>query len=156
MYAIRSYYAKQRKEHGLKNNEVSITEGSLVKIVDGYAREAGVRNLENQIKKIMRKATLIMAEKGIQQVHVNVKNLEDYLGHAVFSTEELYPKAFPGVVLGLAWTALGGATLYIEASAIETDSPGFKRTGQLGSVMQESTEIAYSYIRGLMAKKKVV
>ncbi len=153
--AKRYLLPKQRKEHGLKNNEVSITEGSLVKIVDGYAREAGVRNLENQIKKIMRKATLIMAEKGIQQVHVNVKNLEDYLGHAVFSTEELYPKAFPGVVLGLAWTALGGATLYIEASAIETDSPGFKRTGQLGSVMQESTEIAYSYIRGLMAKKKV-
>ncbi|WP_243349698.1 endopeptidase La [Parabacteroides sp. FAFU027] len=152
--AKRYLVPKQRKDHGLKATEVSITDSALTAIVDGYAREAGVRSLENQIKKIMRKATLKIAEENIEKVNVNNKNLTEYLGQPVFSTEELYQKQIPGVTLGLAWTAMGGATLYIEASGIRSKGPGLKLTGQLGSVMQESSEIAYSYVRSLMEKEK--
>jgi len=84
---------------------------------------------------------------------ISQKNLIKYLGQPPFSPEELYKKMIAGVTLGLAWTAMGGATLYIEASAIKGKSGGFKQTGQLGSVMQESSEIAYSYIRSMVSKE---
>ncbi len=149
--AKRYLIPKQRKEHGLRASEIQISDIALAKIIDGYAREAGVRSLENQIKKIMRKVTLIQAEKESANVRVSQKNLVKYLGQPPFSPEELYKKPIPGVTLGLAWTAMGGATLYIEASAVKSRNGGFKQTGQLGSVMQESSEIAYSYIRSVLA-----
>jgi ATP-dependent Lon protease len=151
--AKRYLLPKLRGEHGLKASEVSVSDAALVAIIDGYAREAGVRSLENQLKKIMRKVTLIQAEKSLEKVSITQKNLTRYLGQPVFTTEGLYKKSIPGVTLGLAWTALGGATLYIEASGIKGRNGGFKQTGQLGSVMQESAEIAYSYVRSLIANK---
>jgi ATP-dependent Lon protease len=99
----------------------------------------------------MRKATLMNAETGTDKVSVSSHNLAEFLGQPVFTTEDLYKKSIPGVTLGLAWTSLGGATLYIEASAIAAKNPGFKQTGQLGNVMQESSEIAYSYVRSLLS-----
>ena len=149
--AKRYLIPKQRKEHGLRASEIQISDIALAKIIDGYAREAGVRSLENQIKKIMRKVTLIQAEKESANVRISQKNLVKYLGQPPFSPEELYKKTIPGVTLGLAWTAMGGATLYIEASAVKSRNGGFKQTGQLGNVMQESSEIAYSYIRSVLA-----
>jgi ATP-dependent Lon protease len=140
---------RQREEHGLKASEINITDMALAKIADGYAREAGVRDMENQVKKIMRKATLEQARKGSGKINVTVRNLSHFLGHPVFTTEELYKKPIPGVTLGLAWTSLGGATLYIEASAVKSKSGSIKQTGQLGKVMQESVDIAYSYVRSL-------
>lgn len=153
--AKRFLIPKQRQEHGLKASEINVTDSALVKMVDGYAREAGVRNLENQLKKIMRKATLMHAEHPeLGKVNVNQNNITDFLGQPFFTTEVLYQKSMPGVTLGLAWTAMGGATLYIEASAIKSQSGGLKQTGQLGNVMQESSEIAFSYIRSLVASDK--
>ncbi|MBI9065579.1 MAG: endopeptidase La [Marinilabiliaceae bacterium] len=153
--AKRYLIPKQRQEHGLKAREINVTDSALVNIVEGYAREAGVRNLENQLKKIMRKATLIQAEqKKVSKVNVNQNNLTEFLGQPFFTTETLYRNSIPGVTLGLAWTALGGTTLYIEASAIKDPSGGLKQTGQLGKVMQESSEIAFSYIRSLVANDK--
>ncbi len=149
--AKRYLVPKLREEHGLKTSEVTISDSALVSIVDGYAREAGVRSLENQLKKIMRKVTLMQAEKGSGKINISQKNLSEFLGQPIFTTEELYKKSIPGVTLGLAWTAMGGATLYIEASGIKGKGGGFKQTGQLGSVMQESSEIAYSYIRSKLA-----
>jgi ATP-dependent Lon protease len=151
--AKRYLIPKQRKEHGLKASEIQISDIALAHIIDGYAREAGVRSLENQIKKIMRKVTLLQAEKESANIRISQKNLVKYLGQPPFSPEELYKKMIPGVTLGLAWTAMGGATLYIEASAIKGKSGGFKQTGQLGNVMQESSEIAYSYIRSMVARE---
>ncbi|MEL7587741.1 MAG: endopeptidase La [Prolixibacteraceae bacterium] len=151
--AKRYLIPKQRKEHGLKASEIQISDTALARIIDGYAREAGVRSLENQIKKIMRKVTLLHADKEMDNIRVSQKNLLKYLGQPPFSPEELYKKLIPGVTLGLAWTAMGGATLYIEASAIKGKNSGFKQTGQLGNVMQESSEIAYSYIRSLTVKQ---
>jgi len=152
--AKRFLVPKQRKGHGLKASEVNISDSALKKMIEGYAREAGIRGLENQIKKIMRKVTLHQAEQNKDKISVTPKNLVEYLGHPVFTTEELYEKAIPGVVLGLAWTAMGGVTLYIEANGIKAKGSGFKQTGQLGSVMQESSEIAYSYVRSVLSEKK--
>ncbi len=152
--AKRYLVPKQRSKHGLKASEVYISESALKKIIDGYAREAGIRSLENQIKKIMRKATLQLTESNQSKINVNVNNISDFLGQALFTTEELYKKSIPGVTLGLAWTAMGGATLYIEASAVKSKSGGLKQTGQLGSVMQESSEIAYSYVRSLLSRNE--
>ncbi len=154
--AKRYLIPKQRREHGLKAEEINITDAALAKIADGYAREAGVRNMENQIRKIMRKATLMQAEQKAEKINVSQKNLHEFLGQPVFSPEELYKKPIPGVTLGLAWTAMGGATLYIEASAIPAKSGGIKQTGQLGNVMKESVEIAFSYVRSMGNKDKKV
>ncbi len=149
--AKRYLIPKQRREHGLKASEVNITDAALKKIIDGYAREAGMRGLENQIKKIMRKVNLKQAESDEDRISVTPKKLVEYLGQPVFTTEEIYKKLRPGVTLGLAWTALGGATLYIEATANKARNTGFKQTGQLGHVMQESSEIAYSLVRSLLS-----
>jgi ATP-dependent Lon protease len=152
--AKRFLIPNQMKEHGLSRKEISINKGSLEDIVDKYAREAGVRNLEKNIRKIMRKTTLRIAEGDTNKVTINKKNLEEFLGQPIFITEELYQKSIPGVTLGLAWTSMGGATLYIEATSISNKERGFKMTGQLGSVMKESAEIAYSYVRSYLCNEK--
>ncbi len=138
---------KQIDEHGLKKNMVKIDNDALKKTIDGYAREAGVRVLENNIKKIMRKSARRFAEGKTDSIRVTAKNLEEFLGKPRFSDESLYDKRIPGVVMGLAWTSLGGTTLYVEATAIESKMKGFKQTGQLRDVMRESSEIAYTYIQ---------
>lgn len=143
---------KQRKEHGLLSREINISSSAIKRIAGEYAREAGVRTMEKQIKKIMRHVTLIQAETEIAKVNITGKNLEEYLGNPIFKTEQLYKKKRPGIVLGLAWTPLGGTTLYIEASSVLSKSAGFQQTGQLGKVMQESSFIAYSFIRSLIDK----
>ncbi len=145
---------KQRKEHGLTVKEIQISEPALRQIVEGYAREAGVRNLENQIKKIMRQVTLKQAEGKQRYFKVSLKNLEKFLGKPIFSTEELYQEDLPGVALGLAYTAMGGATLYIEANSVEHENGGLKLTGQLGDVMKESASIAHSYVQAFLGSQK--
>ena len=136
--AKRYLVPNQMQNHGLKKEEFTISPKAIESIIDKYAREAGVRNLEKQIKKVMRKATLKLTEGNESTVKVTQLNLEKFLGKEVFSAEELYKKSISGVVLGLAWTSMGGATLYIEA-AITSNGKGFKQTGQLGSVMKESS-----------------
>ncbi|BDD03251.1 endopeptidase La [Aureibacter tunicatorum] len=143
----------QYKENGIAESELKIPKDVLDQIIDKYAREAGVRNLEKQIRKLMRKASLKITEEGLSKIDVNVGNLEEFLGKPVFHTEKLYNTNQVGVVLGLAYTSYGGSTLYIEASGIKSSSAGFKQTGQLGDVMKESTELAYSYVRSLITKQ---
>ncbi|MEL6864720.1 MAG: endopeptidase La [Bacteroidota bacterium] len=151
--AKRHLLPKQLQEHGFEKGEINITDEALATIVDRYAREAGVRNLEKQIRKIIRKATLKLAEKKKMNFEIGIEEIESYLGKNIFRTEKLYTKSIPGVVLGLAYTSMGGATLYIEATAIKAKNGSFKLTGQLGSVMQESAQIAYSYIRSLLSEE---
>jgi len=132
--------------HGLVRSQVMIRKAALRQIIDGYAREAGVRNLEKQIKKIMRRAAMRFAEdERLDKLSIGAQDLEDYLEKPVFTADEIF-EGVPGVVTGLAWTSLGGATLQIEATAMIAKSKGFKQTGQLGNVMIESSEIAYSYV----------
>jgi len=138
---------KQLLAHGLKKNMVKIDNGAIKKMIDGYAREAGVRSLENNIKKVMRKVTKKFAEGNDDSVTVNEDNLEEFLGKPRFTDESLYDKSIAGVVMGLAWTSMGGTTLYIESTGIHTKVKGFKQTGQLKDVMRESSEIAYTYVQ---------
>jgi ATP-dependent Lon protease len=146
---------KQIKEHGLKKEMIDIDAGSLGNIINGYAREAGVRSLENTIKRIMRKTARKFAEGNTKSIKITDKNLEEFLGKPRFTDDSLYDKDIPGVVMGLAWTSMGGATLYIEATAAHSKSRGFKQTGQLGDVMKESTEIAYTYINSKSKEFKI-
>jgi ATP-dependent Lon protease len=149
--AKRYLIPKALKSHGLKRGQVSIRKAALKQIIDGYAREAGVRNLEKQIKKIMRRAAMKFAEdEQLTKVTVTKQDIEDYLQKPVFAADEIF-EGVPGVVTGLAWTSLGGATLQIEATAMLAKNKGFKQTGQLGNVMVESSEIAYSYIMAHIA-----
>ena len=152
--AKRYLVPKQLKEQGFAEDEIEFTDAALQLLVDKYAREAGVRNLEKQIRKVIRKANLKLAEEEDISFVVEADDIETYLGKPIFRTEKLYDTPQPGVVLGLAYTSMGGATLYIEANSIVSKGAGFKQTGQLGNVMKESSEIAYSYIRSLLSKEE--
>ncbi|GAW65222.1 lon protease [Geoanaerobacter pelophilus] len=143
--ARRYLIPKALKNHGIKNGQVTIRKEALSALIDGWAREAGVRTLENRIKKLMRKAAREFATGRTEPIVITGKDLPGYLGQPVFSTEEIF-EGVPGVVTGLAWTSMGGATLPIEATAMASKSKGFRQTGQLGNVMIESSEIAYSFV----------
>lgn len=148
--AQRHLIPKQLKEHGLKPKQVTLTKTVIASIVDGYAREAGVRGLENCIKKILRKTVRKIASEPEKHVRIHKKELQGFLGKRLFAEDNGFAKPRVGVITGLAYTSMGGATLYIESIPIPAEQPGFKQTGQLGQVMVESSEIAYSYIRSLM------
>jgi ATP-dependent Lon protease len=147
--ARRHLIAKQLSEHGLSAGQVVIPKKVLRAIIDGWAREAGVRSLENNIKRILRKAARQIVEDGVTSVKVGVEDLHRLLGKRLFTEETAFNKPRVGVVRGLAYTALGGTTLHVEATSIPASGPGFKQTGQLGEVMVESSEIAYSYVRSM-------
>ncbi|MCG8393235.1 MAG: endopeptidase La [Pseudomonadales bacterium] len=128
---------------GVKPSQLRISNSALRQVVEGYAREAGVRNLEKQLNKIIRKAAVKLLD-GEKKLSISGKNLVDYLGQPYFQKEKTQRGV--GVVTGLAWTAMGGATLSVEASQVHAKQRGFKLTGQLGDVMKESAEIAYSFV----------
>ena len=152
--ARRYLIPKQLKEHGFTEEELTITDKAIAQITDEYAREAGVRNLEKQIRKIIRKAALKQAENHTDHLKVRAKDIRDYLGKSPFHTEKLYNHDVAGVALGLAYTSLGGATLYVEATGIKSKNGHFKQTGQLGDVMKESAQIAYSYVRSRICDRE--
>ncbi|MGE4543335.1 MAG: endopeptidase La [Pedobacter sp.] len=143
--ARRYLIPKALENHGLQKSQVVIRKEALHAIIDGYAREAGVRSLENRIKKIMRHAAMEITQGHAEKITISKKDVETILGKPIFTEDEVFEDV-PGVVTGLAWTSMGGATLQIEATAMPSKGKGFKQTGQLGKVMVESSEIAYSYV----------
>lgn len=132
------------KKAGIKRRQFTITEPAIRMLIDLYAREAGVRNLEKQLNRIIRKTAVKMVNQRDRVTRISTRVLSDYLGQPVFHDD--LPISAEGVVTGLAWTALGGATLCIESCLIHSERKGFKLTGNLGDVMKESAQIAYSYI----------
>jgi len=145
--ATRYLLAKQIRQHGLKEGEISISEGAITDIIRYYTREAGVRNLERELAKICRKVVKELSlDDKLKSRQVTVRNLDKYLGvrrHRYGRAEE---ENEIGQVTGLAWTEVGGELLQIEAAAV----PGkgkLTHTGQLGSVMQESVQAALSVVR---------
>ena len=137
-------WPRQVERAGLKRGQLPLTDAALRHVIDGYARESGVRNLEKQLGRLVRKAAVDLLEGHEAPIRLNQKQVEDYLGKPPFQREK--PLAGIGVVTGLAWTAMGGTTLSVEATRVHTQQRGFKLTGQLGEVMQESASIAHSYI----------
>ena len=137
-------WPRQLAKAGTKGSEIKLDEKALTRVVEGYAREAGVRNLEKQLGRIVRKGVVMLLEGARKPVRVGVRNLEDFLGKPRFRQKP--PGAGVGVITGLAWTAMGGTTLDVEAARVHGKGRGFKLTGQLGNVMKESAEIAYSFV----------
>jgi ATP-dependent Lon protease len=148
--AKRFLVPKQLEAHGLKKAQVTITRRALREIIDGYSREPGVRSLEKHIRKIMRKCARDIVAEQASSLKIDAADVEKMLGKRLFHEEDYFKTPRPGVVMGLAWTSLGGETLHIEANKVETGKEGFKQTGQLGSVMVESSEIAYTYVRSCL------
>ena len=140
----RHLWPRLLEQAGVARGQLKITDGAMRAIIEGYAREAGVRNLEKQLRKILRKAVVEILEKDDAPIRVGVKNLAHYLGQPIYTDDAAISGV--GVVTGLAWTALGGATLPVEAAVAHSASRGLKLTGQLGDVMRESAEIAYSFV----------
>lgn len=145
---------RNRKAMGLKAQDVEFSVGSLKHMINGYAREAGVRTFENSIKKILRKVAVQVvkaeeskAKKKKMEHHITEKNLEKYLGKPIFTSDRFYPKTPAGVCMGLAWTSMGGATLYVESIDFPSEKTEMKLTGQAGEVMKESSQIAWSYLQ---------
>lgn len=135
---------RQIEKAGLPKGSVRLDIPTLRSVIVGYARDAGVRRLDKQLGKIVRKCAVRLLDGESQPIKVTKDQLKDYLGSPVFRDERKL--AGPGVVTGLAWTAMGGATLSIEAVKTHSFTRGFKLTGQLGDVMKESAEIAYGYV----------
>jgi len=139
------------EEHGLKGSDIKLGRAALARLVDEYAREPGVRRLERLLKKIQRKAAIqLVREEVSAPISIGARNLDEYAGKPRF--RDKYLRQGVGLATGLAWTALGGVTLMLEVTVTHHDRRGLKLTGQLGKVMQESAEIAYSYITANLAR----
>ena len=132
------------KQAAIRKAQLKLSDEVLLKIIEEYARESGVRSLERAIAKIVRKAAVKIVE-GESSVTVTKDNLEDFLGTAPFKKEKNIKGV--GVITGLAWTSVGGATLPIESVLVNRDNKSFELTGSLGDVMKESAHIAYSFIQ---------
>ena len=137
-------WPRQLERAGLKRGQLRISDSALRQVTEGYAREAGVRNLEKQLGRMVRKSAVEILGGAKTPIRIGRGDVERLLGQPYFQRER--PLTGVGVVTGLAWTAMGGATLSIEATRVHTKNRGFKLTGKLGEVMRESAEIAYSYI----------
>jgi ATP-dependent Lon protease len=139
---------RQEERNGLRPDEVEVTDGALRQIVSDYTREAGVRNLERELGKVLRKVATRLAS-GQAQAPVRVDDdVREYLGRPRFFFEAAERTSVPGVATGLAVTGTGGDVLFIEATRLEGDGKDpLMLTGQLGDVMKESGQIALSYVR---------
>jgi len=143
---------RQVERNGLQDHEVEVTDDAVRAIVADYTREAGVRNLERELGKVLRKAaTRIASGEATPPVTVDAADVRAYLGRPKFFFEAGDRTSVPGVATGLAVTGTGGDVLFIEASRMDGE-PGLTLTGQLGDVMKESAEIALSYVRSHSAK----
>ncbi|KAI8930273.1 Lon protease C-terminal proteolytic domain-containing protein, partial [Entophlyctis helioformis] len=185
--AIASKYLApaSRTSNGLDKHNVTISNSAIEALIRQYCRESGVRNLKKHIDKIYRKAAfkIVQGNPGVAvgsgsaqpstdspapagsdavdatpvSIEVTPENLKEFVGSPIFTSDRMYDQTPPGVVMGLAWTQMGGSSLFIESvleSAVTPDSkPSFSRTGQLGDVMKESSTIAYTYARAFFAKR---
>ena len=140
--------AKQMERNGIRPEQLAITDKAMAKIISGYTREAGVRNLERKLGEICRKAARPLYEGKKEKIKVTEQNLEKFLGKEKYSFDKKNDTDEVGIVRGLAWTSVGGDTLEIEVNIM----PGkgeFQLTGQLGDVMKESAQAGISYIRSV-------
>jgi len=138
--------ARQLKANGLKDGQVTVSDGALEEIVANYTREAGVRNLERQIGSVLRNAAVRISEGTVEHVDIDGQAVQDILGARRYESEVALRTSTAGVATGLAWTPVGGDILFIEATAM----PGKGQlilTGQLGDVMKESAQAAFSLVK---------
>jgi len=147
--ARRYLMPKQIERHGLPKGAIKIDKSGFLYIINSWAREAGVRNLERQIERICRKTAAVAARTGkLPKNGFDSRTIREQLGAEIYIDDEIGGIDRPGVALGLAWTSYGGATLMIESIGVGAEKGGaIKLTGQMGDVMGESANIAYSYVQ---------
>ncbi len=139
--------ARQLEQNGLTSQDVSVTDDALCSIVVDYTREAGVRQLERELGKLLRKvASRVASESATTPIRIGSGEVSPLLGRAKFHAEVSERVSVPGVATGLAVTGAGGDVLFVEAIALDGE-PGLTLTGQLGDVMRESAQIALSYVQ---------
>ncbi len=152
--AKRYLVRRQLEANGLKAEQVEIEDAALRRIIDGYTREAGVRSLEREVGRVLRHVAVEFAEGATGKKLVGVDQIEEILGQVRFENEVAMRSGVPGVATGLAWTPVGGDILFIEA----TKTPGSGRlqlTGQLGDVMKESAQAAFTLVKSTAASLKI-
>jgi ATP-dependent Lon protease len=142
---------RQLSFQGLEDGEVTVSDDALRRVISDYTREAGVRGLERELGKLLRKVAVLLAAGSAGHVSVGVEDVPTYLGRQKFFFEPAGRTAVPGVATGLAVTGVGGDVLFVEATSMDGE-PGLQVTGQLGDVMKESAEIALSYVRSHAAE----
>jgi len=138
---------RQLEEHGLKPQQLEITEAALRRIINEYTREAGVRSLERQIGTVARKVAARVATDALHTAVVDAGQIPDFLGPPRFRSEAAFRTSRPGVATGVAWTETGGDVLFIESVLLPGGHGQLTLTGQLGNVMQESARAALSHVR---------
>lgn len=156
LHIAKKYLIKQAKEeNGLKDYDIQISDNVIMKIIDEYTREAGVRNLKREFITLCRKLARDAVEQDKKKFIIKSSSLEKYLGKPKFRPEKLKEKEPKlGVVNGLAWTSVGGVTLEVQGVAI----PGkgeLSLTGTLGNVMKESAQVAFTYVKANLDKSKL-
>ncbi|NME36225.1 MULTISPECIES: endopeptidase La [Fusobacterium] len=156
LHIAQKYLIKQiQEENGLKDIKISISDKVILKIINEYTREAGVRNLKREINSLYRKIARKVVKEKIDKLTININNLEKYLGKPKFRPEKLKEKEYKvGIVNGLAWTSVGGVTLEVQGVLI----PGkgqLSLTGTLGNVMKESGEVAFTYVKSNFKKYNI-
>lgn len=139
---------KQLEEANIRPDILSISDNALMDTIENYTRESGVRGLEKQIQKIIRKAAVQIVDGKKTSIKITSGNLTNYLGVARYTRDVLDEESLIGVVNGLAWTSVGGTTLKVEAN-ITPGSGKIQLTGQLGDVMKESAQASITYIRSI-------
>ncbi|XP_029174882.1 lon protease homolog, mitochondrial isoform X3 [Nylanderia fulva] len=148
-----------RIECGLNNDQINIQDNALTALIKSYCRESGVRNLQKHIEKVHRKVAFKVVKKEADKVDVTAHNLHEFVGKPVFTQDRMYDVTPAGVVMGLAWTAMGGSTLFIE-STVRKPTGGkkaegtFEVTGHLGDVMKESIHIAMTVARNYLKREE--
>ena len=145
--AKRYLVARQLESNGLTTEQASIEEKALVEMIEGYTREAGVRNLERQIGSVFRNAAMQIIEGTAEKVAVSAEDLHGVLGSRKFESEVRMRTSVPGVATGLAWTPVGGDIMFIEVAKVP-GKDGLVLTGQLGDVMKESARAAITLVKG--------
>ena len=152
--ANRYLIPRQREAHGISANQISFTNGAVKKVITGYTREAGLRNLEREIASVCRGVATKIASDKSQFEKITIDNVSDYLGPERIFFDSAERTLTPGVAMGLAWTPVGGELLFIEATAMK-GKKALTLTGQLGDVMKESAMAALSFIRSKAKDLKI-
>jgi ATP-dependent Lon protease len=145
--ARRYLFPRQLRAHGLQEQEVTLEEGAIRRVIREYTREAGVRNLERAIAGILRKVARRISEGTPTPIVVTGNKIPDYLGRPRFMNEVAERIDRPGVATGMAWTPTGGDVLFVEATMMQSHEEHLILTGMLGDVMRESAQAALSYVR---------
>jgi len=146
---------QELSKHGLKKNEVNLSDATITAIIEKFTREAGVRNLRRVFSKLYRKAAKeLLLNNTSKKVTINTKNLQEFLDKPVFEIDQADKSNKIGIVNGLAWTSVGGDVLKIEAAKFNGKGM-LSLTGNMGDVMKESARISHSVVKGLIDKKKI-